>query len=169
MPYVVYGSLLTALIAGVLGMIAVRYGAKRFVVTTAFALTVAAVGVGVLANLFTPRTFLFGAPPMEAVLETDTLSGSPTVVVNTGDCLTLYRSLGPVSFATAHDLYPGGEWDKRPTRVCTARGWHPGTVFLPDSVFSGSWVLCDWDRCYRLVGSKGQNAEDAFGAFVQTG
>jgi hypothetical protein len=88
-------------------------------------------------------------------------TGSSLVVVDTdrgleadvewiGLCLSFFRRVGPLSYITGSDLFPGGNWDRRPVSSCDAMGVS-GSVRLPDSVRSGNWMLCDYSKCYQLV------------------
>lgn len=79
------------------------------------------------------------------------VDGRPrTEVELIGLCLSIFRKVGPLSFIVENDLFPGDNWDRGPVRACEASG-HSGKIYLPESVRSGNWILCDYAGCHPLI------------------
>ena len=122
MEIIVYASFAFAVVAGIWGTISANRRHGILIPLISFEVAIAGLGAAWFANFVTPRTVLFGAPPLHAALEVSSSSSEIQATgLSVGDCLTLYRSVGPVSFAVMHDHYPGDTWDRRPEPACTLR------------------------------------------------
>jgi hypothetical protein len=62
----------------------------------------------------------------------------------------LFRRLGPLSFITGNDYFPGDQWNLGPFAGCDDAG-NGGLVSLPSAVRNGEWILCDPSTCYPLT------------------
>ena len=102
---------------------------------------------GIVSYAVRPENFRSLEP---GVLVAEIKGGFVTQVGWVGQCLSLYRTVGPVSFIVGSDLFPGGTWDRRPVSSCEAMGVN-GPISLPDEVRDGRWMLCDYSHCYPLV------------------
>ena len=139
--YVTTGLVLISVIALIVVLARKRAGAG--VVITLLALVL----VGVVATVFVfPERF---REMGEDLVVVEVGGALQTDVDLTGFCLSIFRQVGPLSFITGNDLFPGDDWDRGPYSECEASG-HSGAINLPDSVRSGEWMLCDYATCYRL-------------------
>ena len=68
-----------------------------------------------------------------------------------GQCLSLFRQIGPLAFIVANELFPGGDWERGPSNTCEAVGLLNAEINLPDSVRTGEWMVCDYSTCFPLV------------------
>ena len=122
--------------------------ARRSGTNTLRLVLVGLVVVGVAATLWTrPERFREMGDDMTFAVVDGRLQ---TEELTIGLCLSIFRRVGPLSFIVGNDLFPGEDWDIGPPDACEASG-HIGAISLPDSVRSGSWVLCDYATCQRLL------------------
>jgi hypothetical protein len=105
--------------------------------------------IGIVATaLVAPERFRQPGEDLQ-VVEVD--GGFQAEVSLVGQCLSIFRRFGPVSFITGSDFFPGGDWDRGPSNGCEAVGHMDADIYLPSSVDSGDWVLCDHSFCHRLM------------------
>ncbi len=149
-----YGFILTGLFLG-LALVAIGFGfsfRERF---RKWGYGTIAVGL----VLFGGMTVVNRSQPVSSFLitpETETIiivsdDTDHYAEVDIGDCLSLYRVIGPLWLISGFDDYPGDSWEKNPPGPCRAVAYVGGSVRLPDRVADGKWGLCDRSpRCYKL-------------------
>ncbi len=105
------------------------------------------IGAVAVVNRSQPVSAFLVAPETATIAIDSTYHYAEAVI---GDCLSLYRVVGPLWLVSGFDNYPGDSWDKSPPGPCRAVGYVGGSVRLPDRVAVGSWGLCDRSVCYEL-------------------
>jgi len=109
---------------------------------------VALLVIGVVATvLVRPERFREMGEDLQ-IVEVD--GAFQTEVALVGQCLSLFRRLGPLSFITGNDLFPGDDWNRGPFDSCEAVGFMDADIYLPASVASGDWMVCDHSFCHRM-------------------
>ncbi|HYJ25111.1 MAG TPA: hypothetical protein VE027_08925 [Acidimicrobiia bacterium] len=68
-----------------------------------------------------------------------------------GQCLSLFRQIGPLWLIVGNDVVPGDDWERGPSNSCESVGLMDAEINLPDSVRSGEWMLCDHNTCFALA------------------
>lgn len=146
--YAIYVTTGLVLLAGIaLIVVVVRNRAGAGVVIGLVALLL----IGVVATaLVRPEQFRESGDELQ-IVEVD--GAFQTEVALVGQCLSLFRRLGPLSYITGNDLFPGGDWDRKPSNNCEAVGFMDADIYLPASVQTGEWMLCDHPFCRRLMPS----------------
>jgi hypothetical protein len=143
--YAIYLTTGLVLLAGItLIVVVVRDRAHPWAVITLVALIL----VGVVATVFVrPERFREPGEDLQ-IVEVD--GAYQTEVALVGQCLSLFRRLGPLSYITGNDLFPGDNWNRVPFDSCEAVGFMDAVIYLPASVASGDWMLCDHSLCHGL-------------------
>ena len=136
---------LVLLAATVLIVVVVRKRARAGLVIALLLLLV----VGLLGIvLVRPERF---REPGEELLIVEVDDSLQTDVAMIGQCLSLFRKIGPLSFIVANDVVPGEDWERGPFNGCEGVGHLDAHIYLPESVRSGEWMLCDYATCFPLA------------------
>ena len=133
---------LVLLAAIVLIVVVVRKRARAGLVIALLLLLV----VGLLGiALVRPERF---REPGEELLIVEVDGSLQTDVAMIGQCLSLFRKIGPLSFIVANDVVPGEDWERRPFNGCEGVGLLGAHIYLPESVRSGCG---DFATCFPLA------------------
>ena len=146
--YTIYLTTGLVLLAGIALIVVLsrKRGGAGVVIALVLILVVGVVGMVVV------RPERFRDPGQELlIVEVDGSYQTEEVEAVIGQCLSLFRQIGPLSFNVGNEVFPGGDWERGPLNSCEAVGIMDAEINLPDSVRSGEWMVCDHNTCFPLA------------------